>query len=95
MCRSGMRSRTVDCISLDRLLDEDLIGIDPATPSMKDLRHAARHIRRAPRVKFNVNVVEATRSAVPDAGAGSEPATLRYAGGSIRRSPAERTNSSQ
>jgi hypothetical protein len=36
-------------LSLDRLLDEDLIGIDPATPIMKDLRQAARQIRRASR----------------------------------------------
>lgn len=51
-------------ISLERLLDEDLIGIDPATTIMENLQHAARQIRRESRVKFSVNTVEAARSLV-------------------------------
>ena len=51
-------------ISLERLLNEDLVGIDPATTIMENLRHAARQIRREPRAKFSVNTVDAARRLV-------------------------------
>lgn len=66
-------------ISLERLLDEDLIGIDPATTIMENLRYAARQIGREPRVKLSVNTVEAARNLV-SAGLGIalQPASLLF-----------------
>jgi DNA-binding transcriptional LysR family regulator len=64
-------------ISLERLLDEELVGLEPGTTVMENLQRAARHIGHEPRVKFSVNTVEAARSLV-SAGLGIalQPASL-------------------
>jgi DNA-binding transcriptional LysR family regulator len=66
-------------ISLERLLDEDLVGLEPATTVMENLRRAARRIGREPRVRYSVHTVEAARSLV-SAGLGIalQPASLLF-----------------
>jgi DNA-binding transcriptional LysR family regulator len=66
-------------ISLELLLDQDLVGLEPGTAVMDNLRRAAREIGREPRVKYSVNTVEAARSLV-SAGLGIalQPASLLF-----------------
>jgi DNA-binding transcriptional LysR family regulator len=66
-------------VALDRLLDEDLVGLEPATTVMENLRRAARQIAREPRVKYSVNTVEAARSLVgAGLGIALQPASLLF-----------------
>jgi DNA-binding transcriptional LysR family regulator len=51
-------------ISLETLLDQDLIGIGTTTTIMTNLRYAARQIGREPHIKFSVSTIEAARSLV-------------------------------
>ncbi|NUX56703.1 LysR family transcriptional regulator [Paraburkholderia youngii] len=46
------------------LLDEDLVGISPATSMMKQLRNAATALGRELRMKYSVNTMEAARALV-------------------------------
>jgi DNA-binding transcriptional LysR family regulator len=75
----GHKLASATSISLARLLDEDLIGLEPSTTVMENLRRAARQIGRAPRVKFSVNTVEAARSLVSAGlGVALQPASLLF-----------------
>ena len=69
----------VRSISLPRLLEEDLIGIDPTTVVMANLRHAVRQIGRDFQCKYSVSTVEAARSLV-SAGLGIalQPANMLF-----------------
>jgi DNA-binding transcriptional LysR family regulator len=51
-------------ISLETLLEQDIIGIEPATTVMTNMRQAAAKIGRTPNVKYRVSTVEAARSLV-------------------------------
>jgi DNA-binding transcriptional LysR family regulator len=52
------------CVSLEQLLDHDIVGIGPTTTVMTHLHDAARQIGREPRVRYSVSTVEAARSLV-------------------------------
>jgi len=51
-------------ITLEQLLDQELIALGPMTSIMINLRHAAGNIGREPKIKYAVSNVEAARSLV-------------------------------
>jgi len=61
---AGHRLADKGSMSLEELLDEDLIGIAPATTVMITLRNAAKALGRQLEPKYSVNTVEAARSMV-------------------------------
>jgi len=66
-------------ISLDRLLEQELVGLAPSTSVMTNLRHAARQIGREPHVKFTVSAIEAVRSLVgAGLGVGLQPGSMLF-----------------
>lgn len=66
-------------LSLELLLDQDLIGIGDTTTVMTNLRYAARQIGREPRVRYSVSTVEAARSLVSAGfGVALQPASMLF-----------------
>lgn len=66
-------------ISLDTLLDQDLIGIGPGSTVMDSLRDAANGVGRQVRLKYNVSTVEAARSLVSAGlGVALHPACMHF-----------------
>lgn len=53
-----------DTVELERLMDEELIGMNPGSAIMVDLKRAARNQRRALRLRFNVTSFEAAQGLV-------------------------------
>jgi DNA-binding transcriptional LysR family regulator len=66
-------------MTLEMLVEQDLIGLGPSTSVMTNLRHAARQIGREPRVKFTVSSIEAARSLVgAGLGVGLQPGSMLF-----------------
>jgi len=66
-------------VSLDDMLDEDLISLGETTTILSQLRHAALAIGREPRVRYTVGTVDAARSLVAAGlGIALQPASLVY-----------------
>jgi DNA-binding transcriptional LysR family regulator len=66
-------------ITIEVLLDQDLIGLGPNTSVMTNLRYAARQIGREPHVKFTVSSIEAARSLVgAGLGVGLQPGGMLF-----------------
>lgn len=66
-------------MSLEALLDQDLISLGEGTTILSQLRHAALKIGRKPNVKYTVNTVDAARSLVgAGLGIALQPASIAY-----------------
>jgi DNA-binding transcriptional LysR family regulator len=66
-------------VSLEALLDQDLISLGEGTTILAQLRHAALAIGRGPRVKYTVSTVDAARSLVSAGlGVALQPASVAY-----------------
>lgn len=51
-------------VSLEQLINEDIVGIGPNTTIMKSIHRAAKQIGKEPRIKYNVSTIEAACSLV-------------------------------